>query len=507
MKQLAAQDYPVDKINEVVVSKASSQNSGSEDMQKLLRDFRCSSDDNLNLGAELAGCSGQIVALWGDAQVSVPQRLRTQVARSLAAKSATLLQPTWFFDRVSQEFQKVTEWPTDVLEDASMKIFACADALTLCTDRAGLAELVADVQPNLPEDELKEVLQKLPQPRLIDDLSWAAVQSPPVIAKVASAEPDKDLAGLVKEAWPQGAQDDTETSLEPVLKQIEESKSKPAQAIEALLSHKLDQAADDITLRRVKALIEDSLKRNGAGSVAEAVAVLKDWKGLVIGKSDAQDSKTFPVFFQAFSVLRTYTTDYVDEFDMAHIGQTAERFVLLAKTMWAADSRITEAMSMVLSKELYQSGEDKPPPREDGQKQGQNPDTGTVSHVVATLGLTKMLRELAYAAMDIPNSLITADAMSSLVWALGESGVENSPLSIKAAKTLIQNVDKLTPVHIGQIFVAMHERKWFRDEDAIAYLTQTLMARIKELKDQDPGLAKILAEKAEITETPETVNQ
>ena len=41
----------------------------------------------------------------------------------------------------------------------------------------------------------------------------------------------------------------------------------------------------------VKVLIEDSLKRNGPKSVAEAVKALNDWKGLVIGKSDAQDYK------------------------------------------------------------------------------------------------------------------------------------------------------------------------------------------------------------------------
>jgi len=53
------------------------------------------------LQKELAACTGDIVAVWGDDHVSSAHRLKFQVAAAMSEKSASgasVLQPSWFFD-------------------------------------------------------------------------------------------------------------------------------------------------------------------------------------------------------------------------------------------------------------------------------------------------------------------------------------------------------------------------------------------------------------------------
>lgn len=498
LKILAEQDYPFVRIKEVVVSNAAKlATSAPEALKKLLRDFVHPEIDTVNLRDEIVSCTGHMVAIWGDDQVSAPHRLRAQVARALSKKAVTVLQPTWFFDPLSQSFQEVQAWPTDQLEiedggddtaaaqqNKLIKIFACSDLLTICGEKKLLAEAADSVQAaGTPQEEVKEVVQNIAMIDIIEDFRWAAVRTPPVIARYAPGVPDKALVQLAKGAFPKASSSKGQQLMDSVVKEIDTLKLSPADAINRLLSADNQQVLADTALQKIRRSVTDSLKRAGPESVAAAVSTLRSWSGLAVGQGDVKAARIFPAFYEAFAAVRGYCAENADYFDMVQLGSIAEGLVLLATKMWATDDKVNDAMVMTLTKELYQQGFDKPV----GEK-------FTVASMAEMLGLKKVLQAMAYAALDIPNSLLQVNSLSSFAWALGEANVENSSLQIKVAKAIVANIDKVQPPDIGKIFVAMHERNWWKDDDSIAYLTQSLLSRVKQLKEQDPGIAKMIAD-------------
>mmetsp|Transcript_25445 Transcript_25445/g.40747 ORF Transcript_25445/g.40747 Transcript_25445/m.40747 type:complete len:625 (-) Transcript_25445:70-1944(-) len=494
LKQLAAQDYPLARIKEVIVSGADGlRSSAPEALRSLLRDFQPTTDDTLNLSQEFTACSGDMVAIWSDDHVSAPHRLRAQVSKAVGDEEVTLLQPTWFFDPMSQSFQKVREWPSDMLEDLAdsglpetlIKLFVCADLLTLCGNRQVLATAAADVRPDaLPIEELKELVQNLPKHHLIEDLRWAAVRSPPAMTRYESARPDGALMQLAAAAWPKGAKSSSQFSLEAVLKEIQSAKMTPAAAIDAVLTEaqKLPQAPPEAELKRVGKVLAESLLKGGARAVLPAVLELQTWEGIAIGKGDVRAARMFSVFYEVFKAVRKYCLDNADFFEWEVLGPVAEGLVILGKKLWASDERVNEQLAMTLNKELYQQGFDK-----GGEKVA-------ATDIMGTLGLRPVLQNFAFAALDLPSREVPMSALSAFAWALGEAEVANASLQLKVAKDVINNIDKVMPPDIGKLFVAMHERTWFKNEKDIAYLTQSLMKRIQDLKAQDPGIAKMLAE-------------
>eukprot|EP00931_Biecheleriopsis_adriatica_P088775 TRINITY_DN63013_c0_g1_i1.p1 TRINITY_DN63013_c0_g1~~TRINITY_DN63013_c0_g1_i1.p1 ORF type:complete len:662 (-),score=161.72 TRINITY_DN63013_c0_g1_i1:61-1911(-) len=493
LKQLAEQDYPLDQIKEVVVSDASMLSAlAPEVLQSLLRDFKSSNDLVLNVGQEIAACSGDMVVLWSDAQISAPHRLREQVAHAVATSAVTLLQPTWFYDPMTQGFQRINDWPSQMMEEMSnlgiSENLVKADVLTLCGDRATLAEACADVHADAsPEVEFKEVLQKLPQAQLMEDLNWASVRTPPALARYEAATPNKALVQLAEAAWPKGAvmagASSSQVSLSAIVKMVDDKQLGPVDAIGAYLTDEELDVITDRDLQKVRKSMEQSLLRGGPESVADAVAAISSWEGLVIGKGDVKLARKFPIFYQAFGAVRSYCAENADFMDMRQLGQISESLVLLAKRMWASDEKVNQAMTTVLTKELWQES--------GGQLTEEKFST---ADVVGTLGLRPTMQAFAYAALDLPDSLLTADSLAALAWALSESEVENTALSRKVAKGIISRIEKVQPPDIGRLFIAMHERLWFKDDDVVEYLTKSLLSRIQDLKAEDPGIAKMLAE-------------
>lgn len=256
-------------------------------------------------------------------------------------------------------------------------------------------------------------------------------------------------------------------------------------AFERLLQEDLD--FDELKLKKLRKSLDQSLERGGNEGVLPAISRLLEWEGLESQQEKSQgiqSAKKFPVFFTAFAAVREYCRENSDLFDMKQLGSALELLTKLARKMWAADDRVTGAMSMILNKELMERGE-------------ADTEVGVSDEAtIGTLGLRRPFQDMARAALDIPNSEMKhVDAVASMAWALAVANIQSASLQIKVAKGIIAHIDKVTPPEIGKLFITMHDMKWFKDENAIAYLTQALVARIQTLKEEDPGLASMLAAK------------
>lgn len=493
LDQLAQQDYPLEQIKEVVVGGADAfAATAPAALQPLLRDFQ-GAGETLNIAGELDGCLGDVVAVWGDDHVSPPNRLSMQVASTTTSQAATVLRPSWFFDPVGDDFMHVREWPTAEFEEymapvpeGFAELMVASDPLTLCGSRKELVKAASNLEPSSsPTNELKELLVmllKVKPPQFIDDVKWAAVRAPPPATRYEPATPEKALLELTRSAFPKGSAGQVKLALDAALKEIKDSKMTAPRAVGRILSETVTKAPSDREMKRVrKALSETFLMSTGA-DIATAVAELSTWPGIEPGKGDADAVRSFPLFYACFAAIREHVAENGDLMDMEALGPTAEGIVKLAMRMWGSDPKISDTLAQIIIPELYRGDKSKMPK-----------DTSSGFNIVATLGLNECLTNVAYAAQVQKGQHFNVQALSSLAWALAEGNIMNTALQMKVAKALIADVDKLTPRDIGKLFIAMHEKKWFKEATTVAYLTESILAQIKELKRQDPGLAEILA--------------
>jgi len=498
LQQLAAQDYPSDRIQEVVVLGAAELSADApEALRPLLKDFGEAKNEALGLKSELQACTGDVVAFWGDDHVSTPSRLRTQVAAVMSGQeAASVLQPNWFFDPVSSDFLRVRKWPTTELQEAMeaeeaalpdgfAELMVCADPLTLCGKRDALMQVSGDLEPaSAPSDELKDLMLRLlrvGKPAVIRDLTWAAVRSPPSATLYEPATPDKVLVQIAEAAWPRGS-GKARAAFGALLEEMKQKEMKPVEAVDRLLSEDVTKPLKQFDLERIRKAVTGTLAKATPSETSAAILEMLTWQGLVPGQGDAQAARNFPVFFATFQAIRSHVAENADFYDMVSLATIAEGIVKLATTMWATDARVNEVLAMILARELI--GADM---REISDK------TTSTADVVGTLGLRDTLESMAYAAMDMPGEKYPVGALVNLAWAMGQGGIENGPLQMKVAKGIIGQVDKLTPPDIGKLFIVIHEQKWFKDDNTIRYLLECMMSQIKVLKQNDPGLAKILA--------------
>ncbi|CAL1164049.1 unnamed protein product, partial [Cladocopium goreaui] len=249
-------------------------------------------------------------------------------------------------------------------------------------------------------------------------------------------------------------------SLDSVTDEISAPNIAPAEAVDILLRNE-DVTHDDLKLKKLRKVLDQSLEKGGQASVAPMVARMLQWDGLEPQQEKShgmRSAKKFPIFFTAFAAVRSYCRENADFFSMQELGAVLEALTTLARKMWAADDRVTGSMSMILNKELMNKGE----------------ATSETADIIGTLGLREPFQ----------------------AWALAVANIQLASLQIKVAKGIIAHIDKVSPPDIGKLFMTMHEMEWFKDADAIAYLTQALVARIQTLKEEDPGLASMLAARA-----------
>ncbi|CAJ1344394.1 unnamed protein product [Effrenium voratum] len=300
-------------------------------------------------------------------------------------------------------------------------------------------------------------------------------------ARQASKKADARGFAVVDEADTQQT-----LNLDDIIVEVSSAKMSPMQAISLLLTDD-EVDSDELKLKKLRKVLGESLEWSGYDSVAPAADQMFNWNGLDPQQEPPRgirSAKKFPIFFTAFAAMRAYCTENADFFDVRQTGGILEGLTRLARKMWAADDRVTGAMSMILNKELLN---------------GDASDPGlSNADIIGTLGLRRPFQAMAYAALDLPaDDMKHVDAVASIAWALALANIQQASLQIKVAKGVIAHIDKVQPPDIGKLFVAMHEEEWFKDADAVAYLTQSLVSRIQTLKQEDAGLASMLAAKAE----------
>mmetsp|Transcript_14648 Transcript_14648/g.32115 ORF Transcript_14648/g.32115 Transcript_14648/m.32115 type:complete len:651 (+) Transcript_14648:74-2026(+) len=496
LRQLALQKYPAGQLLEVIVPGASAlAEDAPEELRPLLRDFTTASP--ISLREEFASATGDVVAIWGDDHVSHNSRLQLQVAAA-AGTGVTVLRPDWFFDPAEAQFQRISKWPTgDFVEAAApsnageslpedfLQLIVCADPLTLCGTRTGLMEAAANVKASQsPTQDMKELLLHLKgphAPQIMTSVEWAVARPlpPATVAKVA--KPGAELEKLMMDAWPRGRRNRQRDALTTVIADIEREKSGPSEAFGRAFSEDFKGRLAEGDLNSLTQALQDSLSRGTSGDVAAAVVKVGNWYGLASDQSD-KAARNFPVFFAAFSAVRSFIREDADLLEWESLGTVAEELVRLSMKLWGSNDDVTEALCMVLSRELY---------REESKfGKGSAPRTADIT---GTLGLTKPLEAIARATLDLPVEEASVHSLASIAWALSQAKVQNAAVQIKVAKGVLRESDKLTPPDIGKIFVAMHEREWFQDEDIVAYLTEALVKQVQQLKKSDPTLAATLA--------------
>lgn len=492
LEQLALQDYPTDKIKEIVIYGADEVASSAPDKIKgLLKDF--SSSGLMSLSAELSALSGEFVAVWGDDHVSSADRLQAQVAAALSGEGPTVLQPTWFYDVEDTSFLRVTSWPEvgpEAEQEMSLpagfvQLMVCADPLSLCGTKQAIAGAAAKVQPSdNPADSLKELmlgLQAKKPVKVMEDVEWAALRAPPSVTKYEESSPQAHLAKLARDV----------RKLDPVksgkgfplaatLEAIKKDRLDSVAAVRLILEQDAKRPLSQLEQKRLsKALFQLLNDASGADTV-KIISELSEWYGLEPGNGDAKAVRNFPMFYSVFSALRAHVQEDADLFDSKTLGPIAEGLVTLGQKIWAVDEKVSEVLASLLISDV--TGED------------EGADRGMVTaDIMGTLGLRECMETIARAGIDSDTANAPVSSLASLARALAEVGVESTALQLKVAKGVINGSDKLTPPDIGNLWVALHEKQWFKEDQTIAYLTESMLRRVQEMKKNDPSLAAALA--------------
>jgi len=504
LTQLAYQDYPRDRIKEVVISGATELGAGApENLQSLLTDLRRPESASLNLHEEFKACEGEYVAVWGDDQVSPASRLRSQVAAAVKAEAPTLLKQNWFFDPEDYEFERVTSWPIEQFQEVMGKskegpsmddfgpLMVYADPLTLCGTQDLLARASSGFVPNSsPNDVIKELLFRLlalTKPQIIEDIPWAALRAPPSIARALKDTPDKTLTAMAYEAVPRG-QRSKKSAFNDALQEVQAMDVPASAAISKLLELEVKRPLPKADLRKVTKAVAQSLAKGKGADASAAVETLQSWKGLQTDGGSASNVKRFPLYYACFQAVRSHVEEDADLMEITSLGELAQGLAQLAMKIWAADGAITEVLVKLTAEELD----------EEMTMYGSGAERERTADLCGTLSLKKPMEAIAFAALDIPEERgdFPVKSLASLAWGLSEAGIENGGLQNKVAKSIINNYDKMSPSDIGYIFHAMNTRKWFKDDSAIEYLTKALVQRVQELKAQDAGIRQQVEDSA-----------
>lgn len=513
LAQLAEQDYPMDKIVEVVVANVATLHADSpEELQPMLRGFVASSQSmSANIHKEVSACAGDVVAMWSDDQVSPAHRLRTQVAAAVADEAVTALRLNWHFDSASRQLREVQEWPQfDMAEAAEVSMpsnmtaalqqMVGTDPATLCGLRETFADALAKVEPQGFTEELQMALFTVAGGdtplRLIDDLDWVVDRPVPYPAVGIEGTPDdQSLAEAAERTWPV-KKEASMREISQFLEDLRKNEYFPSDAVNRLLLAGVSSAPTEMDVLLVKEGLDEALyKDTRAGKTAlGVVATLGQWPGLELGKGTADTVRFFPVFFAVFQAVRKHISVYLDLYEMASLGGIAEGIVTLAQKMWAADGGMIDALVACINKEEETDPE--------------APRRGNMDPV-GTLGLRDMLQDIAGAAADMPedDDPFPVSGLSSLTKGLSEANINLPTLQFKVAQGVLRSIDKAQPPDIGKLFVAIHEKEWFKDEKTVAYLVQALVSRVRELKRTDEGIRQRLAGAVEEAEAEAKAEQ
>jgi hypothetical protein len=513
--QLAEQDYPVDQIREILVRDAEGfKDSAPQAFRPLLRELADASNANVLVASQLEACSGDMVAVWGDDQISTPSRLSAQVAASVAGDAPTVLKWRWFYDTLDRDFVNIDEWEVEMFEsfEASLKmvtpsndtssnsitgmtnrtvpvglgelIVAC-DALTLCGSRETLAGAAEKLRPKeSPTDELKgllTVLLKDSRPQILDGLEWASLASPPLGAKFELDKPEIALRRLADAAVPKRSAEQAVTMLDKTIVTIRESNMKPSDAVRLCLDKSPSEVPSELELKRLGTALTATLERSTGADAHKALLVLSGWPGIQPGQGGKEVLNLLPIFYSAYVAIREYVRENGDLMTMDELGPLAEEFVKLAQLMLGSDVKVQERVVFYAQQDLLRTG--------GGMEMGSSDST---ADIIKSVGLRECLTNVGYAAQEHPGVRFNVAAVASLAKALAEANVVNKALSTKVAKAVIADADKLRPPDIGKLFVALHERKWFTDPMAEGYLTEAMVAQIQNLKKEDQGLEQIV---------------
>jgi len=361
-----------------------------------------------------------------------------------------------------------------------------ADALTLCGSRDALVEASKEVAPtSSSSDGLKElasILQKGEVMHTIKDFEWASVGSPPSQTMYQRGKPQGSLVNIAETAWPKESAALTKGSYAKLCQEIEDKKLEPAQATEMILAQDTGKQAKPFDCDKINKVITKSLKASSPKQAAASLEVLTKWPGIQVGGGDAQAVRQFPAFFAVIQAVKHHINENADFFDMREIGQMAEALLTLARRMSAVDERVNEVMVTLIAKDFLGAagGDASAIPTDAGLK---------TADFVGTVGLRDPLFALCSAAADAPLTNQPVKSLTSLAYALAESNIAHAGLSQKVARGIMQNIDKIQRDDVGKIFIAMHDKEWFKDEKTVAYLTESLMERVRVLKREDPNLA------------------
>jgi len=512
--QLAEQDYPVDQIREILVRDAEGfKDSAPQAFRPLLRELADASKANVLVASQLEACSGDMVAVWGDDQISTPSRLSAQVAASVAGGAPTVLKWRWFYDTMDRDFLNVDEWDAEMFEsfEASLKmatasgdtvseivgmtnrtvpdglgeLMVACDALTLCGSREALAGAAGKLRPKeSPTEELKgllTVLLKDSRPQVLDGLEWASLASPPAGAKFELDKPEIALRRLADAAVPRSAAEQAGTMLDKTIMSIRDSNMKPADAVRLCLDKRPEEVPSELELKRLRTAVTATLERSTGADAHKALLVLTEWPGILPNQGNNEVLNFVPIHFAAFVAIREYVRENGDLMTMEELGPLAEGFVKLAQTMLGSDAKVSEKFIFYAQQDLYRTGA--------GYEMSSADNT---ADIIKSVGLRECLTNLGYAAQEHPGVRFNVAAVASLAKGLAEANVVNKALATKVAKAVIADADKLRPPDIGKLFVALHEKKWFTDPMAEGYLTESMVAQIQNLKKQDQGLDQIV---------------
>jgi hypothetical protein len=509
LARFAKQDYPLEEVKEILVANAEDvKATAPEALRPLLRDLS-SASGILDIAAEIDSCSGSMVAFWGDDHISPPNRLTKQVAAAAKDKSVNVLKTTWFYDAVSQDFLKATEWMARQYEEFLKwqsstadvqagigEYLLTSDPLTICGSREMLSEAAkscndakADDSPSDKLEELVSSLFKTRQTKILDNFEWAVARAPPNGCVLKSAEPQLQLVKLARKAFPKIS---TSGAVDALVVKIKEGDMKPAAAVQTILLKEPKAAPSDAELRRLRKALSETLVKHTGRETLEAIQKLKEWYGIADKKGDKKAERIYPLYHTAFQAIRYHLFDNSDTMLMEELGPIAEDMVVLAKRMWNADTEVYKLVTDHCRKDLVESGL--------GNK------VVSIADMKFTdlMGVKEALTNVAYAAQDCHGDTFSVQALSSLAWGLSEAGVQNRALSTKVARGIIADTLKLSPPDIHKLWASLNEHKWFQDETAEAYLAESLVAQVQELKKKDAAINQMTADAVTVAEAAAT---
>jgi len=228
------------------------------------------------------------------------------------------------------------------------------------------------------------------------------------------------------------------------------------------------------------------LREGSPQQAAAALEAITKWRGIQVGEGDAQAVRQYPAFYATVQAMKAHVNENADFYELREIGEMAEAFLTLARRMSASDNQVHEIMEKsVVTDMLNDAG---------GSQSAIPTDAGLkTADFVGTAGLRDPLFALCSAAADAPLSSQPVGSLTSLAYALAEANIMHPALSQKVAKGIMRDIDKVQRDDIGKIFIAMHDKRWFKDDKTVEYLTQSLQERVRVMKREDPGLAKMLA--------------